>query len=157
MILCQTYFFIKITAALNFPHVLCYFTLCVYLYPCFLPLPIQCIGHTVSIFVVCQPRPIINKLMKCAILRILWIYARNIPFMGVYQDVWCGKAHSSINDCIYIVEYKIQNTNYNDENTRIWLFTKKCLDRPPWRVCFEQQKTSLIKRKIYNSFPYKFL
>ena len=67
----------------------------------------------------------------------------------------CGKAHSWINDCTCIVEYKIKNTKYNDENTRICSSTRKRLDRHPWKVCFERQKksvayanTHLEKRKI---------
>ena len=60
----------------------------------------------------------------------------------------CDEAYSSINDCIYILEYKIQNTKYNDENTRIWLSIRKRLDRHPWRVRFIWQKKKVLQAQI---------
>ena len=96
-------------------------------------------------FVICQPRPVINKLIKCAILRISCIYAQNIPFMGVYQDVLL--LLSTFLHQWFHIYCRIQNTNtnYNDENTRICLSTRKRLDRHPWRVCFERWKKKYHK------------
>ena len=86
------------------------FTICLYLYPYFLPRLIQSIGHNVYVFVVCQPRPVTNKLIKCAILRILCIYAQNIPFMGVYQDVLLLLS-TFLHQWLHIY-CRIQNTKY---------------------------------------------
>ena len=97
-------------------------------------------GHNVCVLVVCQLRRIISKLLKCAISGNLWIYAWNIPFMGVYQDVLLWPS-VFLNKWLHIY-CRIQNTKYNDENTRIWLSTRKRLDRHPWRVRFNRQKKS---------------
>ena len=45
------------------------------------------------------------------------------------------------------LKYKIQITNYNDENTRICSSTRKS-NRHPLRVCFEQQENETIQHKI---------
>jgi len=95
-------------------------------------------GHNVCVLVVCQLRRIISKLLKCAISGNLWIYAWNIPFMGVYQDVLLRQS-VFLNKWLHIY-CRLQNTKYNDENTRIWLSTRKRLDKHPWRVCFNRQK-----------------
>ena len=100
---------IKTTAAHNFLHVFDVILLFVniYKYPYFLPRPIQSIGHKVCVFDVCQPRPIIHKLIQSAIL---CNYAWNIPFMGVYQDLllwWSIFLHQ------WLPMYcRIQNTIY---------------------------------------------
>ena len=77
------------------------------LYPYFLPRPIQSIGHKVCVFDVCQPRPIIHKLIQSAIL---CNYAWNIPFMGVYQDVLLWPS-VFLNKWLNI-HCRIQNTKY---------------------------------------------
>ena len=86
------------------------FTFCVYLSPIFLPRLIQSIGHNVCVFVVCQLRPIIteSKNDKLCIFCIFMLktYASCVSF----KMFCCGEAHSWINDCTCIVEYKVQNT-----------------------------------------------
>ena len=139
MIICQACCSHQDNSCSELPScVWCYFTPCEYLYPYFLPRPIQSIGHKVCVFDVCQPQPIIHKSIQCAIL---CIYARNIPFMGVYQAVLLRQS-VFLNKWLHIY-CRIQNTKYNDENTRIWLSIRKRLDRHPWRVRFIWQKKSV--------------
>ena len=89
-------------------------------------------------------------------MRISCIYAQNIPFMGVYQDVLLLLStflHQWLHTYCRIQN---TNTNYNDENTRICLSTRKRLDRHPWRVCFERQKKPKNNTKLRNLFIYYF-
>jgi hypothetical protein len=86
---------------------------------CFLQRLIQSIGHNFSVFVVCQPQPIITKSIKWPILCILYIYAQNLPFLGIYQDVLLRRS-TFLNQWLHMYcriqskKYKIQWWKYKN-------------------------------------------
>ena len=115
------------TAAHNFLCVLCYFTLCVYLY--FLPMQIQSINHNVCVLLSANHGQLFKNYAQFCIFCVFML-KKYTSWVSIKTFCY-GEAHYFINECIYIVEYNIQNTNYNDENTRICLSIRKRFDEHP--------------------------
>ena len=91
-----------------------------------------------------RPRSINNKLPNFAFF-FFSSFAWNIPFMGVYPDVFLWTSiflySHHCNLYLYFVFYNM----YAIIDARMCLATTKHLDRHPWRVCFEHKYTKYTK------------
>ena len=87
-----------------------------------------------SVFVVCQPRPIIHKLFCAFCVFMLGTYPS-----WVYQDIVAKHILSSMIAYILFNKNTKYNLKCNDRYTSICFSTRKRLDRPLGRVCFKRQ------------------